>query len=163
LVFGLFNRRRRAPLAPAGSLMRDLAGPGWHIRLDLAPQVLSLSMFEETILRGGERPLVATCPATGFVSASMLAVKAKLFDDGLYAAAEIAAQSGKATLLRALIDVAPRIRAAAWLGGLDTPLSPEARRLTNAFLADDLASKPLGFYTWSDQLSRIFQQDRLLQ
>jgi hypothetical protein len=32
-----------------------------------------------------------------------------------------------------------------------------------AFLSDDLRSKPIGFYTWSDSLSTIFRHDRLLQ
>jgi len=153
------------------NLTRDLRGKGWEIRLDLTPQVLSLGMEEELTLgfsradrESFEEPLEPICPVDkGFVSASMLAVKAKLFDDGLYAAAETAAQSGKARLLASLVDVAPRIAAAARLGGMETPLSSAAQRLTEEFLANDLESKPLGFYTWSDPLRRIFQQDRLLQ
>jgi hypothetical protein len=158
--------RRTGSEAPTscGGVTRDLRGDGWHVRLDLTPQVLSLAIPEETTSREGEEALAPTCPASdGFVSASMLAVKAKLFDDGLYAAAEIAAQPDKAKLLAALVDVAPSIAAAARLGGMDVPLTADAERLTDAFLANELASKPLGFYSWTDPLRRIFQQDRLLQ
>jgi hypothetical protein len=42
-------------------------------------------------------------------------------------------------------------------------VSPEAQREIDVFLANERASKPLGFYTWGDPLRRIFQQDRLLQ
>ena len=31
------------------------------------------------------------------------------------------------------------------------------------FFADELRSKPIGFYTWSEELARIFREDRLLQ
>jgi hypothetical protein len=48
----------------------------------------------------------------------MLAVKAKLSDDGLYAAAELASQPAKATLLSALAGVPATVTAAARLGGL---------------------------------------------
>jgi len=163
-MFNWLRRRVPTPPAPPGGVTRNLRGDGWHVRLDLAPQVLSLAIPKETTWREDEESLAPTCPVShDFVSASMLAVKAKLFDDGLYAAAEIAAQPDKAKLLVALVDVAPPIAAAARLGGMDVPLSADARRLTDAFLADELASKPLAFYSWSDPLRRIFQQDRLLQ
>jgi hypothetical protein len=55
------------------------------------------------------------------------------------------------------------IAAAAHFGGLDAPLSADAQRITATFLDNELACKPLGFYTWSDALRHIFQQDRLLQ
>jgi hypothetical protein len=164
-MFNWLRRRAPEPPVPPGGVTRDLRGEGWHVRLDLAPQVLSLAIPEaETTWQKGEEALAPTCPVShDFVSASMLAVKAKLFDDGLYAAAETAAQPDKAKLLAGLVGVAPPIAAAARLGGMDVPLSAEARRLTDEFLADELESKPLGFYSWSDPLRRIFQQDRLLQ
>ena len=55
------------------------------------------------------------------------------------------------------------IAAAVRLGGLDAPSFQNVESVTEAFLANELASKPLGFYTWSAPLRRIFQQDRLLQ
>ena len=47
----------------------------------------------------------------------MLAVKAKVFDDGLYAAVELAAQRAKHPLLASLVGVAPTLAAAARLSG----------------------------------------------
>jgi hypothetical protein len=77
----LQNRVREAP---QGEVTRDLRGDGWHVQLDLSPQVLSLAIpeGEGTWPKGGEEELAPTCSglADGFVSASMLAVKAKLFD-----------------------------------------------------------------------------------
>jgi hypothetical protein len=37
------------------------------------------------------------------------------------------------------------------------------RKAKTEFLRDELISKPLGFYTWSRELSAIFHQDRFLQ
>jgi hypothetical protein len=37
------------------------------------------------------------------------------------------------------------------------------QKVVDGFLADPLRSKPLGFYTWSPELTAIFRQDRLLQ
>jgi hypothetical protein len=157
--------KNRASIVGPRPVTRDLRGDGWHLQLDLSPQVLSLEIPEETTFREGEEELAPTCSrlADGFVSASMLAIKAKLFDDGLYAAAELATQSAKSKLLARLVNVAPVIAAAARLGGLDASFSPEVQRITEAFLADERASKPLAFYTWSAALRGIFQQDRLLQ
>jgi hypothetical protein len=47
----------------------------------------------------------------------------------------------------------------------DVPPSVEAKvqHKVEAFLANELLSKPVGFYTWSRQLMNIFQQDRMLQ
>ncbi|MEP6919024.1 MAG: hypothetical protein ABJC89_25505, partial [Acidobacteriota bacterium] len=162
----MFNvRKRLAPDLPPGVATRELRGTGWRVQLDLTPQVLSLRIPEETTWKADEEELAPTCEDLhdGFISASMLAVKAKLFDDGLYAGTEVSAQPLKRNLLTPLVRVAPAIAAAARLGGIDAPSSAEANRISEAFLADQLASKPLGFYTWSDALARIDQQDRLLQ
>jgi hypothetical protein len=130
-------------------------------------------------------PTLAGLARGEFVPAALLAQKAKQFDDGLYAAVDLAAQegpgnfAGKAFLLRELarqiaeedpgrIDQ-PRqvILAAAQLGGLAEDLSPAAtkttRRILAAFEAEPLRSKPIGFYTWSGELTTIFRQDRMLQ
>ena len=118
-----------------------------------------------------------------FAPVSLLVQKAKQFDDGLYAAVERAAQSGaglfagKASLLTNLsARLAGRpdadeplvlLVAAARLGGLSLELPSQLEdrvdRLTTDFLADEQRSKPLGFYTWTDDLEAIFRQDRLLQ
>ena len=111
-----------------------------------------------------------------FASGAVLAAKAKAFDDGLYAAVELAAQrglgaiGGKAKLLeRALTelggdgDARTVVEAAAILGGVRPGGSPSAEAEVRAFLESPLRSKPLGFYTWSAELARIFRQDRMLQ
>lgn len=160
---------------------------GWRIELDLSRQVLAVSAPGETTWTSREEPLhptLATVPAGAFVSAAALAQKAKLFDDGLYAAVEIAAQEGagrhpgKAQMLRAACRTALTLSdaaeiqailvAAARLGGLDAPAAPAEvetvlERILEDFHAAPFRSKPIGFYTWSDALRRIFQQDRMLQ
>ena len=109
---------------------------------------------------------------------------------GFYAAVEIAMQEGLpgvmgkkmflSALLGALKDLGdpsiPQqekewsrafIAAASSLGGQD--LSDDAKiielsqKIKKDFLQDPLSSKPIGFYTWNDELGKIFQQDRLLQ
>src|SRR5262249_28107723 len=127
-----------------------------------------------------EIPLSPTLPISpaGFVSAGALLLKAKQFDDGLYAAAEMAAQqgaggfAGKTAVLPAVAAVAdpstaPLLYAACALGGLNAAppgdLQEAVAAVRTRFLDDELRSKPLGFYTWTDSLRAIFRQDRLLQ
>lgn len=139
----MFNLRKKLPPAlPPGAATRELRGDGWHVRLDLTPQVLSLSIPKEATSKAGEEELAPTCQGLnhGFISASMLAVKAKLFDDGLYAGTELSAQSLKRKLLTPLVRVAPAIAAAARLGGMDAPSSAEADRITVAF--SRISSRP---------------------
>jgi hypothetical protein len=117
-----------------------------------------------------------------FVSAAMLAQKAKQFDDGLYAAAEVAAQQGhgslpsKTDLIR---DWSAKVEAnaadpgftillaAGQLGGAKNAIPrSQQQAVANAlsqFESVPERSKPLGFYTWSKELSAIFRQDRMLQ
>ena len=176
---------------------RVVTGDGFRIELDLSTQVLAVEApidrdFDlETAVQARriDAPLTATLnpiDSTALVSASVLAQKAKIFDDGLYAAVEVAAQlgtghhAGKATLLaslcRALAGSDPSVAGtalelllgAARLGHVPVEsLSPDvearAQHAVEAFLANEARSKPLGFYTWSQQLKHIFQQDRLLQ
>jgi hypothetical protein len=116
--------------------------------------------------------------ASRFVSGAMLALKAKQVDDGLYAAVELAAQhgvgpfAGKRALLEAVLGHGPRpdagearstLEAAASLGEGRACEPGRPAEIRDQFLADDRKSKPLGFYTWTEELTRIFRQDRLLQ
>jgi len=108
--------------------------------------------------------------------------KAKQFDDGLYAAIELAAQhgagsfAGKKALLdavaHALADATPdvatqTVEAATRLGGGTIALPPRMEEAVAATIAgfdqDALVSKPIGFYTWSPELTAVFRQDRMLQ
>jgi hypothetical protein len=165
-------------------LTREVTEDGWRVRLDVSRQVLHLDVpsgWDEPA------PLLPRLPADerGFVSAALLMLKAKQFDDGLYAAVELAAQSsagrfaGKAKLLAGLADalagetVGPGgdalalVLGACLLGGV--PVRPlvgaesGAEVLVEAFLGDEAGSKPLGFYTRSPALVAIFRQDRFLQ
>src|SRR5258708_13107663 len=155
----------------AHRVAREVWGSGFGVELDLSRQVLWLSLPPQRAGENDDEPL-APCAergASGFTSASALFVKARLFDEGLCAAVELAAQRGagrfmgKANLLAALVGEAPQIAAAASLGGLQVAVDSDARRVKDAFLARSLAAKPIGFYTWSDALRRLFHQDRLLQ
>ncbi|MEW5723976.1 MAG: hypothetical protein AB1896_12770 [Thermodesulfobacteriota bacterium] len=164
-----------------------------RVELDLTAQVLFLDLAPEDRDEDGPAPLVPTLTALQeldpyaprFVSGSMLAHKAKVFDDGLYAAVDLAAQNGagrfagKAGLLKGLLNeladpaadlslVAGAVLfGAAKLGRLDVSvpmaLFEIVEEALERFLADDLKSKPVGFYSWKDELRRVFQQDRLLQ
>ena len=169
----------------------------YKVELDLTSQVLAIEApidedfdFGEDFKPGpSEARLKATLDwtdMTDFLSASVLAQKAKIFDDGLYAAVEVAAQNGlgqhagKASLLsslsRALAETDPfmaqtaqeLLLGAARLGkvpeqAIPPSIEPHVRHAVKAFLADELRSKPVGFYTWSEQLRNIFKQDRMLQ
>jgi len=196
------------PPAPASPELQ----PGWRkvpgtarrirekyeVTLDLSHQVLELSVPEdhEYDFRRGEHdfrrrtlesplsPSLAELDLdpSKFAPAAALALKAKQFDDGLYACVELAADAGlgrfpakKHLLLRLLQALAAEsdrsaaamLTAAARLDGqqpqVSTEVSREAETLQQEFLADGLRSKPLGFYTWSEELSRICQRDRMLQ
>src|SRR5437764_1328798 len=82
---------------------RVVEDQGYRVRLDLGPQVLSIEVPEDRGFAAGgesnEAPIRPTLAGTGdgLVSGSMLAQKAKQFDDGLYAAVELAAQAGAGT------------------------------------------------------------------
>jgi len=146
-------------------------GSGFGVELDLSRQVLWLSLPPQRAGESDDEPLAARAEPvpSGFTSAASLFVKARLFDEGLHAAVELAAQqgagrfAGKANLLAALVGEAPQIAAAASLGGLQVAVDSDARRVRDVYLSRSLAAKPIGFYSWSDPLRRLFHQDRLLQ
>jgi hypothetical protein len=192
-MFGFLQTLRKArgtpPIQaslPPDDLVRDVQVEDYRVRLDLRQQVLRLSI-EESLDPREDRPLLPTPDAalleSGFVAASLLVQKAKQFDDGLYAAVELAAQNGagrfggKATFIRGLAgrlregsssgDALALLAAAGRLGGLQVStaagLEAVVTSLARRFLADEQRSKPLGFYTWSPELEAIFRQDRLLQ
>ena len=159
----------------------DGESAGHRYRLHREEQVLALSVPEDAF-GVPLRPCLPETEYREFVSGSVLVQKAKQFDDGLCAAVELAAQRGaggflgKHSLLSDLRrilsgdgDARSVIAAAAALGsdaeqlGVSLPLGERARQVRDAFLAEELRAKPLGFYTWTDELGRIFRQDRLLQ
>lgn len=131
-------------------------------------------------IAAGEKP---------FISSALLMAKAKQFDDGLYATLEYLCQRGcnsfmgKKRMLTLILQVlndmdktnrSPEIEncqgligAALELGGTKSEISSRAitvvKKIKLAFLANPLKSKPISFYTWTEELGHIFQQDRLLQ
>lgn len=189
-------------MAKSGSRLaiREIQKENLLVKLDLSTQILGLDIQED---RGwGEKrgeveadlyPTLRDIPhATDFVSASVLAAKAKQFDDGLYAAVELLCQLGtkdfvsKREILRRVsetlrdleaeagLDIGSLtycrgfIHAAASIGGQQLKETPAVEKLSEKIRSDfihkeELRSKPIGFYTWTEELSQIFQQDRLLQ
>ncbi|MCC7528960.1 MAG: hypothetical protein IT342_10585 [Candidatus Melainabacteria bacterium] len=120
----------------------------------------------------------------GFISASMLAMKAKSFDDGLYASVDIMAHEGVSTfagkrhlvaevvkraLARNAADTSAGLQilaAAAQKGGSQINLPPALQNHVEGMIASfdsSFMSKPLGFYAWTRELVSVFQHDRLLQ
>jgi hypothetical protein len=161
------------------SVIREIESSGWRFRFELASQILSLDVPDFSFgFRDEASPLLATMPLdpSGLVSAAALLLKAKQFDDGLYAAVEVAAQRGaqrsigpfvgKASFLRSLANSVP-IFVACRLGNVPVhvpdSLAESVRDAVDRFLADEALSKPMGFYTWSEELRAIFRQDRFLQ
>jgi hypothetical protein len=117
-------------------------------------------------------------------SVALVYAKGKKFDDGMYAAVELAAEGGFGELamgkrafvervLKALEErhgslsgyaqeacevamsyVASALKAGGQLEGYEFP---------GVTLHDDVGRKPIGFYTWSDELFSIFRRDTALQ
>jgi hypothetical protein len=115
-------------------------------------------------------------------SLNVLDAKAKQVEDGLMAALERHLVLGSGTdsaggevvaLLRDLraalaSDAAGRDAAADWLTAALALAGSEgatagARRLVDAFEADPLRARPIGFHTWSGELERTFRTLRFLQ
>jgi len=165
------------------TLTLDLSGQ--VLRLDI-PEDLEFGHQRSSQAAPLHRSFSELKGAESFLSAAALAYKAKQFDDGLYAGVELAANSGaggfpaKKDLLDQMINVlsqgdmegeglqaASILTAAAQLGGLRVAvpgvLARSADKMKQEFLSDPARSKPLGFYTWSEDLVRIFRQDRMLQ
>jgi hypothetical protein len=173
-------------------MTRTIESDGYAVKLDLATGVVAVDLPVQRDQPDKEGRLEATlAPAPQVVpgrliSASVLAWKAKQFDDGLYAAVELAAQEGRGTftgkrrLLESLAKALPAGKTSADLGNVPgvvfgacrlggipaevpAPLVTGVEEEVSAFEANPLRSKPLGFYTWSDELRAIFRQDRMLQ
>lgn len=169
---------------PSNTFIRYLDAQNGGFQLDLGPQVLKLDVPER---RGGTPQILLKTPPVAVNDDSTLPVallvqKAKQFDDGLYATVELAAQQGAGTfsgksglltsLAKALAEDVPdiatvTIEAASQLGGaqmkLPNPMHDRVKSAIRAFDLKKVASKPIGFYTWSPELSAIFRQDRMLQ
>jgi hypothetical protein len=123
---------------------------------------------------------------TAMPSVQTVGTYVKQMDDTIYAGVEHAVQAGlegtvtpkREILVEALDHLLANRSAAAdeascWvaaalrLGGaqasLPSDLEGRAQEHIDAFLADTAESKPIGFYTWSEELQLIWKQDRFLQ
>jgi hypothetical protein len=114
-------------------------------------------------------------------SANLLDGAAKQFDDGLYAALDLAVFRGELGTAPAAPDVIatifdklpadsparPFLGVALKLAGREVELPADQRaaadRLLAEFDADQARSKPISFYTWSDELKQVFRFYRFLQ
>ena len=164
---------------------REFEHTGYCIRMDLSLQRLNfgLEQQQEWDARQDLIPAIERSPGE-MVSAGALIQKAKQVDDGIMAALDLAAQhgltstTGKRRMLeditRALCDDGAPLSddlaflfAAAQVGGgapqIPRTFGAAVTRALEAFETNPLRSKPLGFYTWSPELTAIFRQDRLLQ
>ncbi len=115
------------------------------------------------------------------VSANMLDGAAKQFDDGLYAALDLACYQGalgiapgspdfiKAVFEKLPAGSAPRpfLAAALRLAGMKVPLEAAEESARDKFLAnferDQARSKPISFYTWTPELQNVWRFFRFLQ
>jgi hypothetical protein len=112
-------------------------------------------------------------------SVNLLDGKAKQFDDGLYAALDQAYYQGlenrllsHVQLVRRLYEkvgkdsvAAPFLAAGLELAGVQVAVVDRQTkaRLRSEFQANEVASKPIGFYTWNDTLAACFRFLRFFQ
>lgn len=146
-------------------MLRRVETHAGTITLDTGEQRLAIDAPED--MKWGPKEL-SPVPPRGwdppFVSASVLAYKAKRADDAIYAAVERAEQPAKQAFLAGLASAAPVpiIQAASALGSGTAAPNAAVKKVIDAFLADEKASKPIGFYSEAEDLAAIFRQDRML-
>jgi len=158
-------------------------------KLDIVPFEASEAALKERLFRGRTEALAAvTAIADTDAIPSMEVVNGALkpFNDGLYAAVEIQVEDGKRRLLAALAarlggllgsaatgarpaieDAAVLVGTAQKLGGdpvtVEVRLQSRVDAAADAFTRDAARARPIGFYTWTPELGRIFTRDRFLQ
>jgi hypothetical protein len=112
-------------------------------------------------------------------SVSMIDCKAKQFDDGLYAAFDLATfrghdptLTGHVALIRRMLErvgpespAAPFLAAGLTLAGEDHPVKDMTARAAwlTRFESNLIRSRPVGFYTWNKSLSDCFRFHRYFQ
>lgn len=158
-------------------------------KLDIVPLEDKEKVLDKKLFHGRADALAAIDGVEGadpIPSMEVVNGALKPFNDGLYAAIELEAEAGKRALFTALAarvtalaatsGVGPRpafddasvlLGAAQILGGqapsIDLALQERARTRANAVQASDIYARPIGFYTWSPELERVFTRDRFLQ
>jgi hypothetical protein len=135
------------------------------IKPDVEPQLLILYPSYAAAVKQAHLALLP--------SVNLIDGKAKQFDDGLYAAIDLAYYQGLKEKLQSHVQLVKRIAEKA---GKDSPAAPylaaglelagvkfdvtnvaEKDRLLSAFRMNEVASKPIGFYTWNEKLSELFR------
>jgi hypothetical protein len=158
-------------------------------KLDIVPFEGGESALDKKLFRGRTEALAAiggvdgadTIPSMEVVNGAL-----KPFNDGLYAAVELEVETSKRSLLTALAtrltalaaaapanvrpafdDASVLVGAAQILAGeppsTDAAVKTRAQSRASAFQADAWLSRPIGFYTWTSELGRVFTRDRFLQ
>jgi hypothetical protein len=156
-------------------------GKKYRVELDRSEQILQLEvpkyygwdLPEALALTRLYPSAAALAELGGMTSAALLGLKAKQFDDGLYAAVELAVSQGlgefpaRDAWLTAVDEGgagegAAILSAAIEMGG-GAEATGRGARLVREFLADPKRSKPIGFYSWNKELVNAFRRDRMLQ
>jgi hypothetical protein len=161
-------------------------------KLDVMPIPAQDSTIGQTLYPGYAAAVAALGDKPILPSMELVNAATKPFDDGLYAAVELGAEDGslgspidKRAILDDLLSelvtcamsgapaeqplaraAAVQIAAAVQLGAQTPPpafLASDVSALVKQFQADTFSSRPMGFYTWTPELSAIFARDRLLQ
>jgi len=161
----------------------ELNKSGAVIKLD-CPVVKPDREASLLVVRPSYADALKAAKAAGFEalpSANLLDGAAKQFDDGLYAAIELAVFRGELGLspgvpdfLQALFDESPAssparpfLAAALELGGKQVVLRPaeaeQKRKLLVAFESDKERSRPIAFYNWTPELQQVWRCFRFLQ
>jgi len=114
-------------------------------------------------------------------SANLVDGAAKQFDDGLYAAIDVAVFSGKVSSMTSPVAIVEKVAAAlpsnsdskAFLAAalelagkeieIDSTLESSKSKWRSDFDQNKLLSKPIGFYTWNDDLQWIWKFSKFLQ
>lgn len=155
---------------------------GWNVNLSRTVFQLDVPLVRPDIepdllvLRPSYAAAVAAMQGRGLTilpSSNAIDGKAKQFDDGLYAALDLAYYSGLEQTLASHVDVvrrmaeavgpdsvaAPFLAAGLKVAGVSVPVTdePERDRLLAEFERNPLRSKPLGFYNWSPELQQCYR------
>jgi len=183
-IFSLFFLLSANLMFSQNNSIRTVIHKDYKLELDLTKQVLELNIVD----KDNNADLVPTLKKISsnnlIISASLLMMKAKNFDDGLIATLEKLYQAGDSAIigkkqlialiyeqlrkqnptndnLRALLMLASSYSNAPISDSKD--IEDEAKRMALKFEENQAISKPISFYTWDKTLEGIFRQDRLLQ
>jgi len=160
---------------------------GSIVKLDVLPFDDATRDLEKRVFPGWSSAVHALDGKKVLPSMEVVQGLLKPFNDGLYAAVELGAEKAtdgslvdKPKLFREVLgalvarsgdastdEAAARFAGAVTLTGETASAPPailaRASELVTEFGADALASRPIGFYTWTPALSTVFRRDRFLQ